>query len=139
MTGQDLQDFVEGERPSAGKLQLLVDGLRELLDRQNSAPNTLHTPWGDFQRSVPGGEGGGEWKFGTLVTNLSGMGGGEYAQVQIYERDSGLGTWEDTGETEDAYAPPLLPQIETLQAGTWVIIHKGADGLFYIHNAGCGG
>ncbi len=80
---------------------------------------------------------GGQWKFGKLNASLSG-GAGNKASAAIYKLNDAEDDWEDiNSDLDNVYAPPLLASGETLDSGTWVIVHKHSDGKWYVTNAAC--
>ncbi len=79
-----------------------------------------------------------EWKFGKLNSTLTG-GAGNNVSMAVYQLNEAEDDWENISDDLDAvYAPPLLPDGDDLDSGTWVIVHKHSDGKWYVTNAGCG-
>ena len=129
MRPEELPEFNEGERPSAGKLMTLVRALRALLGRENSAPGTLHTPWGDYQRRVEGTAGDSSpIKFGILVASL---GHNSEASMEIWEDDP----LAASGEYIDVW-DWFLPEEDQYEQGTKVVVTK-ISGKWYVIQAQC--
>ena len=79
------------------------------------------------------------WKFGKLNGDLTG-GAGQKVSMAVYELNDAEDAWEVIADDlDDVYAPPLLPDDETLDSGTWVIVHRHRDGKWYVSNAACAG
>jgi len=79
----------------------------------------------------------GGWKFGKLNGDLNG-GAGERVSASVWKLNDAEDDWESAGDDlDDVYAPPLLAVGDTLDSGTWVIVHKHADGRWYVTNAAC--
>ena len=138
MDTSDLRDFARGHRLRAAELQVHVDLLREhheVLSRKHEAPFSCFDPDGWYQRRQPGA--GGQWKFAKLNGDLEG-GAGNKVSASVWKLNDAEDDWEDIGNNlDDVYAPPLLADGDTLDSGTWVIVHKHSDGKWYVTNAAC--
>ena len=80
---------------------------------------------------------GAAWKFAKLNGDLAG-GAGERVSASVWKLNDAEDAWESAGDDlDDVYAPPLLSVGNTLDSGTWVIVHKHSDGKWYVTNAAC--
>jgi hypothetical protein len=128
----ELHDFRQGDFLEAADLNALV----ALARRMWTAPNMAFDVDGYYQRPATPSVAP-EWKFGKLNGDLAG-GAGKRVSASVWKLNDAGNAWESAGDDlDDVYAPPLLSVGDTLDSGTWVIVHKHSDGKWYVTNAAC--
>lgn len=78
------------------------------------------------------------WQYAILNEDATG-GAGNKATAQPQELNDDENDWIPVGDTREVYVTPLLPDDDTIEAGTWVKILEDRKGRWWLDNAACAG